>query len=104
MGSLTYGSPGIDIPFDDRTLAHLQIVITAKLRRDESFVFTWVTPPEAGSGRNAIWLDPSSALFFRYGGSRPPAINREWMNQLASSSNTPGGLVLTPEPTGGTDA
>ena len=98
MGFLIYGSPGTEIPFDDRVLAHLQIVITSKLRRDESFVFSWMTPPEAGSGRNAIWLDPSSTLYFRYSGSRPPSINREWMNVLAASSNTPGGLVLTPEP------
>lgn len=97
MGTLIYGAPGIEIAFDDRTLAHLQVVITAKVRRGESFVFSWVTPVESGSGRNSIWLDPAIPLYFRYGGSRLPALNREWIDTLAASSNTAGGLVLTPE-------
>ena len=104
MGSLFYGSPGTEIAFDDRALAHLQIVITAKLRRRESFVFSWTNSVKDGGGRGALWLDPSSALYFHYSGSRPPAINREWLNALAMSSNTPAGLLFTDEPdaTGGT--
>ena len=98
MGTLLYGSAGTEISFDDRALAHLQIVITAKLRRREGFVFSWTSSPGAGSGRSAIWLDPSSTLFFRYFGSRPPAINREWIEVLAASSNNAGGLVFTAEP------
>ena len=98
MGTLLYGNSGMEIAFDDRALAHLQIVITAKLRRREGFVFSWTSAPGAGSGRSAIWLDPSSTLFFRYFGSRPPAINREWIEVLAASSNNPGGLVFTAEP------
>lgn len=98
MGTLLYGSPGIDVTFDDRALAHLQIVITAKLRRREGFVFSWTSPSESGSGRSAIWLDPSSTLMFKYFGNRAPAINREWINVLALSSNSPAGLVFTPEP------
>ena len=98
MGILLYGASGTEIPFDDRALAHLQIVITAKLRRREGFVFSWTNAPGAGSGRSAIWLDPSSTLFFRYFGSRPPVINREWIEVLAASSNNPAGLSFSPEP------
>lgn len=104
MGTLLYGTSGTEIAFDDRALAHLQIVITAKLRRREGFIFSWTSAPGAGSGRSAIWLDPSSTLFFRYFGSRPPIINREWIEVLAASSNNPGGLVFTVEPESSTEA
>ncbi|MGL4340180.1 MAG: ATP-dependent DNA ligase [Rhodoglobus sp.] len=103
MGTLLYGHSGTEIAFDDRALAHLQIVITAKLRRREGFVFSWTGAPGSGNGRSAIWLDPSSTLFFRYLGSRPPVINREWIEVLAASSNNPGGLVFTTEPEPSTD-
>ena len=99
MGRLFYGAPSTEIEFDDRSLAHLQIVITAKLRRRESFVFTWVTSAARGSGRGSIWLDPSSTLYFRYDGSRPPTLNREWIEQLMASANSPSGLVYSDEPT-----
>ena len=58
MGSLLYGNPGTEISFDDRALMHLQVVITAKLRRRESFLFTWTNSADAGSGRSSIWLEP----------------------------------------------
>ena len=79
---------------------HLQIVITAKLRRRESFIFSWSTSANEGSGRSTIWLDPSSTVMFRYSGSRVPVINRAWIEQLAASANSPGGLFFTPEPRG----
>ena len=98
MGSLLYGSSSTKIAFDDRALAHLQIVITAKLRRREGFVLSWTNSTVDGSGRGAIWLDPSSTIYFRYDGSRSPNINREWINILAISSNAPAGLIFTLEP------
>jgi hypothetical protein len=98
MGMLAYGSPSIEIAFDDRALTHLQIVITAKLRRQESFVFSWADAPEIGTGRSSIWLDPSSTLYYRYFGSRVPSINREWMDQLMESANSGSGLYFTGEP------
>jgi hypothetical protein len=100
MGSLLYGNAGIEITFEDRALTHLQIVITAKLRRRESFLFSWTNSVERGSGRSVIWLDPSSTLFYRYSGSRVPSINREWIEELTKSANSPGGLYFTPEPGG----
>ena len=39
MGALVYET--MVIPFEDRLLAHLQIVIVNKLRRGESFVMSW---------------------------------------------------------------
>jgi hypothetical protein len=98
MGTLLYGNSGIEVGFDDRALMHLQIVITAKLRRQESFVFSWMDSADVGSGRGSIWLDPSSTLFYRYFGSRVPSINREWIEALMLSANSGGGLVFSAEP------
>jgi hypothetical protein len=98
MGTFIYGSPGITIDFDDRALTHIQVVIMAKLRRHESFAFSWANEPDKGSGRNSIWLDPSIPLLFRYFGSRPPEINRQWLNELQQSADSGTGLVFTPEP------
>ena len=98
MGSLMYGSRDMEVSFDDRALMHLQIVITAKLRRGESFIFSWTSALEATSSRSSIWLDPSSILLYRFSGSRTPAINRRWIETLMLSANSPGGLFFTVEP------
>jgi hypothetical protein len=98
MGNLLYGTNNSEITFEDRALAHLQIVIIAKLRRQESLAFSWVNAPSAGSGRSTIWLAPSSDLQFRFAGSRPPAINREWIEALMLSANSANGLFFSPEP------
>lgn len=98
MGILMYGSPSLEISFDDRALAHIQVVITAKLRRRESFVFSWADAPDAGSGRSSIWLDPSSTLYYRFFGSRAPALNRAWIDVLMESANSGGGMYFTAEP------
>ncbi len=61
MGTLHYGfERGYAIEIDDRTLAHLQFVIVAKLRRSEGFAFIWNKPTDAGSGRAVLWLAPGS--------------------------------------------
>jgi len=100
MGTLLYGSPGIEVTFDDRALMHLQVVITAKLRRGESFVFTWTDSTQLGSGRSTIWLSPASDLVYRFAGNRMAAINRLWITVLMESANSPAGLFFTPEPDG----
>ncbi|MDH6237082.1 ATP-dependent DNA ligase [Cryobacterium sp. CG_9.6] len=98
MGSLRYGASATDINFDDRALYHLQVVIVAKLRRGESFTFSWVVDRNGGSGRISIWLDPSSTLSFRYADTRAPVINREWIEALMKSANSTSGLFFSAEP------
>jgi hypothetical protein len=88
----------MEISFDDRALLHLQIVITAKLRRHESFIFSWTDIAERGSSRSSIWLHPSSTLSYRFSGSRIPAVNHEWITILMESANSGGGLMFTAEP------
>lgn len=97
MGKLTYDA-SLVVDFDDRTLAHLQIVITAKLRREESFAFSWRDDDAIGDGRTTVWMHPTISLVFKFLGGRPPEINKRWADELATSSNSPAGLRVTPEP------
>lgn len=98
MGTLTYDST-LAADFDDRTLAHIQFVVGAKLRRDEPFFFTWKDDTSIGDGRSTIWMHPAVSLAFKFVGSRMPTINREWIDQLMLTANSPAGLHLIPEPT-----
>ncbi len=95
MGSLMYDR--ITIEFDDRILAHLQIVIVQKLRRGESFSFSWRNSQNAGGGRCSAWLHPSIPLYFRFFGGKPPAINPIWLAELSRSANSSQGLVASSE-------
>jgi hypothetical protein len=96
MGTLHYG-PALEVVFDDRVLAHLQLVIGAKLRRKEGFFFSWRDDRPDREGRSTIWLEASISLLFRYSAERMPVINREWLDVLSRSSNSAQGLLLTDE-------
>jgi hypothetical protein len=96
VGYIQYDNEEYD--FDDRVLVHLQIVISTKLRRHEDFFLSWTQPLERGSGRHAIWIDNGIPLHFFYSGSRPAAINREWLDALILSASQSSGLMLTDEP------
>ena len=98
MGSLIYGSAAIEVQFEDRVLAHLQVVMSAKLRRGESFFFSWFDTPAVGDGRSALWIGPAIPLYFRYGGSRPPTLNKTWLEEMAIAAGSNQGLVLVEEP------
>ncbi|HEU0183346.1 MAG TPA: ATP-dependent DNA ligase [Agromyces mariniharenae] len=93
MGTLIYNG-GISLAVDDRTMAHLQVVIINKLRRRESFTFTW----DDGAQQTVCWIAPSIAVEFVYSGNRRPALNRAWLELLALSANANTGLVAVPEP------
>jgi hypothetical protein len=97
LGKLIYES-GVQVDFDDRTLAHLQIVIGTKLRRNEAFFFGWRDDKSVGEGRTSIWLHPRCALVFKFYGSRTPRINLAWVDALAKTANSTGGLEIVPEP------
>ena len=83
---------------EDRALTHLQLVMTAKLRRAEPFPFSWREDASVGGGRTTVWVQPGSSLVFKYFGSRQPSINRAWIEALAFTANAPSGLYLVPEP------
>lgn len=103
MGTLSYDST-LRADFEDRLLAHLQIVITAKLRRGESFVFSWTDSPSIGDGRTAIWLHPTVPLIYKYFGHKQPEINRRWIESLSLTANSMNGLLIVAEPREGAAA
>jgi hypothetical protein len=96
MGTLHYGAPSVAFPIDDRTLAHLELVIVAKLRRRESMSLAIVD--EKTQRRQALWVSAAATVRFEYDGPMPE-INKLWLQELADSANSPGGLRLLPEPT-----
>ncbi len=99
MGRFNYDG-SVKVDFDDRVLAHLQVVITQKLRRGEPFPFTWRNDASLGDGRTTVWLHPSASLVYKYSGSRQPQLNRAWLEALTQTANSTGGLYVVPEPDG----
>lgn len=95
MGRLLYGSTTYEI--EDRLLAHLQLVVSMKLRRGENFFVSWRNPGASGRGRQSVWIDNGLHLAFEYSGSRIPGVNKEWVEALASSATSNFGLQLTDE-------
>lgn len=100
MGTLTYDA-STKVEFDDRALAHLRVVIGAKLRRGEPFYPSWRDDRSAGEGSSTIWLHPAASLRFTFHGSRDIVVNRQWIEELMTMANSSGGLRLTPEPPSG---
>ena len=98
MGTLLYGTSETAVDIDDRPLVHLQQIIITKLRRHESFSFTWVYPVNEGSGKRSLWMHEAVPLQFVFHGSRAIPLNAEWLQALARSASSTAGLVLTPEP------
>ena len=94
MGRLLYGSPPVAFDLDDRTLAHVEIVVIAKLRRDESFAFSLAGK---GDARTSIWMSPASDVQFEYVKGTQD-VNRAWLEILIESANSPQGLRVSPEP------
>lgn len=98
MGKLIYGPGGHDYEIEDRALAHLQLVMLAKLRRGEAFPFTWVPERDIGHGRVTMWIFPAQQLQFQYSGGKMPEINRAWIDDLMTAANSGPGLRITQEP------
>lgn len=97
MGKFIYeGTVRIDI--EDRLLAHLQLVISNKLRRGEPFPFSWRDDASVGDGRTSVWLHPGASLVYKFYGSRMPALNPAWIDALAYTANSVSGLYAIPEP------
>jgi hypothetical protein len=96
MGQLFYDSNS-SVTFEDRLLAHLEVVIISKLRRRESFAMSWREADGDGEGSNTIWLDPSLPVRFRFNGSRAPKLDSAWVERLALSASSANGLLVVDE-------
>jgi len=95
MGTLKYD--GVTVEFDDRLLAHLEIVIVQKLRRQEAFLMTWQDDEGLAGGRSGIWLHPSANMFFHFTGKEKVAIDHDWLMKLMASANSAMGLFVADE-------
>jgi hypothetical protein len=92
MGTLKYD--GMSVEFDDRLLAHIQVAVLQKLRRQEAFGMTW-QEPGPGGGRTAIWIHPAAMLTFHYGTNENPNIDRAWAEKLVLAASSPAGMLVT---------
>ena len=97
MGTIYYGGSATPIHIEDRALAHLKVVIATKLRRGESFTLSWKHPDDQPRGRSTIWLHPSIPLRFVFDEPETPRLNRQFIEDLANSANTSGGIMLVAE-------
>lgn len=98
MGFLYYGNNSYPVEIDDRPLAHLKVAILSLLRAGKSLAFSFDRPTGAGSGRETLWISPSTELRFRFNGNRPPRINQEWVRSIMATSDNPTGLRMVTEP------
>ncbi|HWV50631.1 MAG TPA: hypothetical protein VN035_14350 [Microbacterium sp.] len=95
MGTLEYNSARPAIGVDDDTLAHLKIVIGMKLRRQESFMMTWLPEDQDKTpGRLTIWMNPSIPLIIAFDGPTMPAIDPKRIERMMENLNGRGELVL----------
>ncbi|KHK98347.1 von Willebrand factor A [Microbacterium mangrovi] len=97
MGTMYYGGAETPIHIEDRALAHLKVVIATKLRRGESFTLSWQHPDDDIRGRSTVWLHPSIPLRFVFDEPEAPTLSRQYIQELADSANTSGGIQLVSE-------
>lgn len=90
MGQLQYGTPPITFDLDDATVAHLEAVTIAKLRRNEPFA---VSVPDGGAGRRTAWINVSSDLVFVLDGPAPE-LDRARLDRLLDGANSNTGIRL----------
>lgn len=97
MGSFLYDGAREAITIEDRTLAHLKVVIATKLRRQESFTLSWRHAEGDPGGRSTIWLHPSIPLRFTFDTHEAPELNVRWIEELMHSASSTGGITLVDE-------
>ena len=97
MGYLYYGSNSYAVEIDDRPLAHLKIAILSALKAGKCLAFCFDRTTADGSGRETLWISPSTEIRFRFNGSRSPQINEVWLRNIIATADAATGLRLVPE-------
>lgn len=94
MGRLHYDGSADPVLIDDVELAHLKVVLAAKLRRHESFMMTW--HPEGGGppGKATIWIHPAIPLQLFFDSAATPEIDPHHVEEIMHALNSTGELVL----------
>ncbi|WP_309065339.1 DUF7882 family protein [Microbacterium sp.] len=94
MGRMKYDGSGDEIVIDDVALAHLKIVITTKLRRQESFMMTWFPVNDSVNRKRTIWIHPAIPLQFGFDTADSPPIDSRRIHALMERLNATGELLL----------
>ena len=94
MGRLYYGNGTDAIEMPDRTLTHLRVLATTKLRRSESFTVSWRHPDGVPGGRSTIWLHCSIPLRFELDSAGAETLDRDYLEQMAKAAASSGGLTI----------
>ena len=94
MGTLFYGAARTPIRVDDRILAHLKLVVTSKLRRNEPFLISWHDANDVGGGRSSIWLHPATDLHYKFDGGTPATIDQDLIEQMSMQANAARGIEI----------
>lgn len=94
MGRLRYDSTLDPIVIDDVTLAHMKIVVGTKLRRQESFMMSWVPGGASPDGRLTAWIHPSIPLVIAFDSPEPILVDAERVSRMMNSLNAHGELMI----------
>ncbi len=94
MGTLFYGASRTAIRIDDALLAHLKLVATSKLRRNEPFLVSWHDAADVGRGRNSIWVHPACDLHYQFDDGTPASIDQELIERLSIAANAARGIEI----------
>ncbi|GGD77603.1 DUF7882 family protein [Microbacterium murale] len=94
MGRLKYDHTAEAIGIEDETLAHLKVVVATKLRRQESFMMTWLPIGGGPNGRMSAWIHPAVPLVFMFDSAELPSINSKRLEDMMHATNATGELVL----------
>jgi len=94
MGRLRYDGTSEPILIEDVTLAHLKIVISTKLRRQESFMMTWRPVTSGIDKRATVWIHPAIPLQFGFDDAENPPIDARLIADMMQALNATGELVL----------
>ncbi|TQJ30104.1 hypothetical protein [Microbacterium sp. SLBN-146] len=93
MGKLHYGYGSEAIVVPDELLAHVQALVTTKLRRSESFTLSWKQASDPTVGRSTIWLHCSIPLRFEFDTADAITLDRGYLSELAESAARGGVLI-----------
>lgn len=98
MGQLFYSGSTIAVIVEDRVLAHLQVVVNAKLKRNSSFMLTLRDTSQYSDSSAAMWISRGIPLYFSFDSARGVEISEQWVRQLLLAADSTGGLHLGAEP------
>ena len=94
MGTLFYGGDRTPIRIDDRLLAHLRAVITAKMRRGEGFLISWTDSISIGDGRSSVWLNAATDLHYKFDAAKQIKLDPTLLEELNVDSIQAAGIEI----------